>query len=405
MLGAGCIAQVLKGKVIATGQSIAVKIIHNEVAETIATDIDIMKYLTSWIELIPGAGNLSMTESVSEFSTLMLSQLDLRREAKALHRFRENFYCDSEKRIQRHSNNVLVTFPKPLPGLAFENVLFETFEEGEVISQYLEGGPLFPVGTGKKTEASRAKELVGDEATRHALAQAGLDCMLKMIFEDNFIHADLHMGNIIVKDNRTASQLDASYNEKIAGEGLTVSMIDAGLIAELNTEDRRNFLDLFAAIIKNDGREVGRLMIERNRERDNTMTYIQAERFQDKLEEVVSTVHKSGMALGRMSLGDLLQKVLIGCYQNNVKLDSKFVSVMLAIGIVEGMGRRLDPDIDILKAAAPHILKASAKFAAYYTAQKLHDAQMEHRTRQPITFTDFFNNLRDNWDEAMESFR
>ena len=135
------------------------------------------------------------------------------------------------------------------------------------------------------------------------------------------------------------------------------------------------------------------------------MTYIQAERFQDNLEEVVSTVHKSGMALGRMSLGDLLQKVLVNCYQNNVKLDSKFVSVMLAIGIVEGMGRRLNPDIDILKAAAPHILKASAKFAAFYAAQKLHSAQMEHRTRQPVTFTDFFNNLRDNWDEAMESFR
>jgi aarF domain-containing kinase len=407
VLGSGCIAQVVKGTVRSTQQPIAVKIIHKQVAETIAMDIDIMKYLSSWLEVIPGISNLSITESVHEFSTLMTSQLDLRREARALKKFRRNFFCGTGEK-QNHSNRVQITFPKPLPGLAFENVLFETFEPGEVISQYLEGNkkPHFPVDNidnnkMKKDFQNDKNDIHGDDATRYALARAGLDAMLKMIFEDNFIHADLHMGNIIVNNLRTTDQEGAIEGTKRQGEGLVVSMIDAGLIAELNTEDRRNFLDLFAAIIKNDGREVGRLMIERNRERDNTMTYAQAERFQDRLQEVVSTVHESGMALGRMSLGDLLQKVLVGCYQNNVKLDSKFVSVMLAIGIVEGMGRRLDPDIDILKAAAPHILKASAKFAAFYAAQKLHNAQIEHASRHPEAR--FESSFGDTVDELMRN--
>ena len=379
-----------------------------------------MKFMTSILELIPGISNLSLTETVDEFSELMISQLDLRKEASALLKFRKNFECD-KKLPQLHSNRVILTFPEPLPNLSFENVLFETFEEGRIISDYLDknDGPyVFPVkdikdaNNGNKnkngnndidfeTDIESQKLfhtgfhtgggiLVKDDATRHALARAGLDTMLKMVFEDNFIHADLHMGNVIVKNKGFYHRdNDTMYNNnmKSEGEGLTVSVIDAGLIAELDTEDRRNFLDLFAAIIKNDGREVGRLMIERNKQHEQHMSYKQAVAFQDRLEEVVSTVHNSGMALGRMSLGDLLQKVLIGCYQNNVKLDSKFVSVMLAIGIVEGMGRRLDPDIDILKEAAPYIIKASAKFAAKYAIEKLHSAQMDHASRHPVTIS------------------
>ena len=153
LLGAGCVAQVHLGHVIATGQPIAVKVIHKNVAETIGTDIEIMLWLSSWLELIPGVTNLSLSEIVQEFSELMVSQLDLRREAQALMKFRKNFGCDADEHknqifgssngvVQVPSatdgfahkayitNKVAVTFPMPLPGLAFKNVLFETFEEG-----------------------------------------------------------------------------------------------------------------------------------------------------------------------------------------------------------------------------------------------------------------------------------
>jgi aarF domain-containing kinase len=185
---------------------------------------------------------------------------------------------------------------------------------------------------------------------------------------------------------RTPAQEGAVSSTKRQGEGLVVSMIDAGLTAELNDEDRRNFLDLFAALVRNDGRHIGRLMIERNSknsQRGVPLSQVQSQNFQDRMHEVVSSVHESGLALGRMSICDILQKVLVACYESGVKLDSKFVSVMLALGVMEGMGRRLDPDVDLLKAAAPQVLKASAKFGLYYAAQKLRDAQREHEGRHP----------------------
>lgn len=63
--------------------------------------------------------------------------------------------------------------------------------------------------------------------------------------------------------------------------------------------------------------------------------------------------------MGRIGIGALLQKVLVLCYLHQVKLEPKFVSVMIAMGVVEGLGKRLDPDVDVLMRAAPYVLKAA----------------------------------------------
>lgn len=159
-----------------------------------------------------------------------------------------------------------------------------------------------------------------------------------MTFKDNFLHADMHMGNIVVcKDG-----------------GL--SILDAGLVAELNAEDRKNFVQLFHAVIKNDGRAVGRLMIERSR--GARCDSAKAAAFENELVGIVDDVHRSGLSLGRISLVEILQRVLTACYNNSVKLESRFVTVIIGMGVAEGVGRNLDPDVDILKHAAPFILAA-----------------------------------------------
>jgi aarF domain-containing kinase len=66
-----------------------------------------------------------------------------------------------------------------------------------------------------------------------------------------------------------------------------------------------------------------------------------------------------GLSLGKIGIGYLLQKVLVLCYTHQVKLEPKFVSVMVALGVVEGLGKRLDPDVDVLKRAAPYVFKAA----------------------------------------------
>tara|TARA_B110000090_G_C13052927_1_gene320274 strand:- start:22 stop:525 length:504 start_codon:yes stop_codon:yes gene_type:complete len=167
---------------------------------------------------------------VEEFALLMRGQLDMRHEAQALRTFRHNFGSDKASRD-------VVTFPEPVTDLCTKQVLVEEFQAGEAMGHYL--------------TRIRKEGRDSDEALNERIAKLGLHAILKMIFEDNYIHADLHAGNIIVR-------LADFRNTDKTSENAFVSLIDAGLVAELSVENRRNLIDLFSAIISNEGGDAGR---------------------------------------------------------------------------------------------------------------------------------------------------
>ena len=227
-----------------------------------------------------------------------------------------------------------------------------------------------------------------------------------MVFDDNFIHADLHPGNVIFQQQH---QQQHQQHQQHGANEWQLSFIDAGLVAQLQPEDRKNFIDLFAAVVTNDGVRVGELMVERSR--GGGVDCPDREGFARQIGELVHEVHASGLALGKgntpsrqatntpsghisppftyiyshlshiitptshhlylllplpyyinpspVGIGSLLQKVLVLCYLHKVKLESKFVAVIIAMGVLEGLGRRLDPDIDVLLRAAPYVLRAA----------------------------------------------
>jgi aarF domain-containing kinase len=179
------------------------------------------------------------------------------------------------------------------------------------------------------------------------------------LFEDNFVHADLHAGNIMLRE------VTDSYGIKHP----QLVLLDAGLTAELGPYDQRNFVGLFRAVIDNDGREVGRLMMEGNQMRDKNgrrIPVIKPEEYQDEMAKLVAYVHAKGLSLKNVSVSDLLRDVLRLSYDHNVKLESRFVTVVVALMLAEGMGRRLDPDVDIIKRATPFIRAAAIrKFMGY----------------------------------------
>ena len=338
IIGSGCIAQVFRGRLKKQKKGggeeehdVAVKVVHPRAAKSIAADTNIMLALARLIELLPGTDSLSLHESVQEFTKLMLSQLDLRNEAKSLKEFRKNFAISTSAADGNNQYRRRVRFPGPLA--VSKSVLVETFEEGETIAEAM-------------------KAIESDHQVRSGLAQVLLDAILKMTFEDNYIHADLHSGNIIVRGLRNGNVGESG--------GITLSLIDTGLVAALGVVERRDFLDLFRAVVQNQGALAGRLMIERNKHpRNETMPRETRAAFEGEVAALVQEVHSSGLSLGRIGVAALLQKLLVACYRHQVKLESKFVSTILAIGVVEGLGRRLDPDVDVLQKAAPYIVRAS----------------------------------------------
>lgn len=116
---------------------------------------------------LPFLSELHLEESIRQFGAPLKEQLDLLVEAQHLDRFGKNF------RAWRN-----LSFPAPVYPLVAPSVLVETFEEGRLISSYVD----------KPTNKYSIE-----------LANIGLSGYLQMLLKDNFVHADLHPGNILVR--------------------------------------------------------------------------------------------------------------------------------------------------------------------------------------------------------------
>ncbi|KAG9314034.1 hypothetical protein JVU11DRAFT_4813 [Chiua virens] len=343
--------------------SVAVKVLHPRVGTMISRDLAIMSFFANVITLLPGMRWISLPEEVAVFGEMMYQQLDLRNEAENLLTFEHNFA----------SRNVPITFPRPLKVFTTSDILVEEFEHAVPLESFLRngGGPF-------------------DEQ----VATIGLDAFLNMLLLDNFVHSDLHPGNIMIKFTQplaTRDFLRQMFNalvfggeshiavqppvesdsivsrlkhfsnspegwrdelQRISNQGYIpeVVFIDAGLITTLNSIDRKNFLDLFRAVAQFDGYRTGQLMVERCRAPELA---IDTETFALKMQNIVLTVKRKTFSLGQIKISDILTDVLKAVRQHHVKMEGDFINTVISILLLEGIGRQLDPSLDLFKGALP----------------------------------------------------
>lgn len=319
-IGSGCVAQVYHGTVTAatvTGElktrEVAAKIIHPGVLSDIQLDVSLMYRVALALErLIPKIKYMSLSSSVEQFSIIMFQQLDLRREANSLVRFHKNFASQSD-----------VIVPQPIPGLVRENVLVEEFMHCMPMLETCEGHP----DLSKK------------------LASRGFEIFMKMIFSDNFVHADLHPGNI--KLLKTSDRSSAS--------DYRVILLDAGITCELTSLHRRNFLQLFDAVASDNGKAAADLLLRYSTEQHCT----DPEGFERGITEIVQQFNNS-LPGQRRKAGEILSDVLDLACSYRVRIESEYASMIVGIMVLEGVGRSLDPTIDLVAMARIPIAKAKA---------------------------------------------
>jgi len=126
--------------------------------------------------------------------------------------------------------------------------------------------------------------------------------------------------------------------------------IDAGLVTSLSDINRRNFLDLFQAIAEFDGYKAGKLMVERCKMPEHV---IDEETFALKIQHLVLSVKSKTFSLAQIKISDILTDVLTAVRQHHVKLEGDFVNTVISILLLEGIGRQLDPNMDLFKSALP----------------------------------------------------
>ncbi|PHH91290.1 hypothetical protein CDD83_1055 [Cordyceps sp. RAO-2017] len=348
---------------------VAVKVLHPNVERTVRRDLRIMWFFAAVLNAVPTMEWLSLPDEVAQFGAMMKLQLDLRIEAANLETFRQNFK-------QRST----AWFPYPYTQFTTRNVLVEEYAQGIPLADFMEnGGGVF----------------------QHDIADEGLDAFLRMLLLDNFVHADLHPGNIMVRFYQAAqpelrlrrpSAVDAAHDgqadvteqvlerlrpfrhrrnraaweaelARIDAEGYRPQLvfIDTGLVTELSATNRENFLALFRAVAEFDGYKAGHLMCERCRQPE---AVLDEEVFALKMQHLVLSVKSRTLALGNVRIGDVLQQVLAMVRRHHVRLEGDFVNVVISILLLEGIGRSLNPDVDLLSSSLPILRQLSAQSGA-----------------------------------------
>ncbi|KAL9133168.1 MAG: hypothetical protein Q9175_005652 [Cornicularia normoerica] len=334
---------------------VAIKVLHPKVERMVRRDLRIMGIFAAVLNAIPTMEWLSLPDEVEQFGEMMRLQLDLRIESANLIMFRKKF-----------KDRTTAWFPFPYAEHSTRQVLVEEFAQGIPLAAFLEdGGGVF----------------------QQEIADEGLDAFLHMLLIDNFVHADLHPGNIMVRfykpeqmnlslgrqkqSDSPAHSTDVTEEvlqqlrphrhhpeewkaelDKIDKEGYRPQLIfiDTGLVTALNDTNRKNFLDLFKAVAEFDGYRAGHLMVERCRQPD---AVIDEEVFALKMQHLVLGVKSRTFALGNIKIGDVLNEVLSMVRGHHVRMEGDFVNVVISILLLEGIGRSLDPNLDLFKSALP----------------------------------------------------
>ena len=338
-IGCGCVAQVYKAKLgkerhsavvgfqgndrgecDATPQSntVALKVLRVGIEDLFERDLRLMRNFVHIAEkCVPFLKWFAVAEAIERFSDHMKNQFDMREEAANLQKFRRNFdnrYTDF--------NVPNIVFPKPIK--CTKEVLVQSFEKGVPVLSVLDKEG--------RSESDR------DCLEQIRLADLGVKSFLKMVLIDNFVHGDLHPGNILL-------QIDEKGEKSLV-------YLDAGLVVELNGRDRKNFLNVFQAVSDRNGRRVGMLMLEqaKNHNCDDPEAFLRG------MESVVNNVEH--FKLSEVKIGSVLSEVLNLVRKNQIQLDSAFTNLVLSIILLEGLGRQLDPDINIFQKAVPMLMKA-----------------------------------------------
>ena len=297
-IASASVAQVHKAR-LADGRVVAVKVRRPKIEGLVEFDLRVMRMFAYVMCIVPSVRLLAPVESVDEFGRGIRMQLDFGIEAANNRRFRKNFAGDPD-----------VIFPALVDELCSKRVLVMDFIDGTKILNF------------DKTHSDPKR-----------LADIGFRVMLKMIFEDGFVHADLHPGNIFI-----------TPDDKVA-------ILDLGLVGELDELHRGGFARYFAAWAQGDGKTMARLMSELSPSRQ-IRDYAG---FESAVVEFVARYF--GKRLGEVEVSKVFFDMMNILRRFRVRVNPTFTLVNIAIAVTEGIGKQLDPHVDLMAAALPFFAK------------------------------------------------
>lgn len=287
------------------GRQVVVKVLRPDIEKQIAGDIALLKSLAALVERThPRADKIRPREVVAEIETTLAAELDLQREganASVLRRFWEN------------SDDLYVP-----------EVIWSHTAERALTLERVWGIP---------SDDIVALDKAGID--RKALAAKGVRVFYTQVFRDNFFHADAHAGNIWV-------DIDPARRDNPRFIAL-----DFGIMGQLSEEDQFYLAENFMAIFNRDYRRIAELHLQAQW-MPNTVRI-------DELEAAVRAVCEPYFTrpLSQISLAEVLMKLFRTAQRYQLTLQPQLILLQKTLLNIEGVGRQLDPNLDIWEVAKP----------------------------------------------------
>ena len=283
------------------GAEVAIKILRPDIAQVIAHDLALLDAGATLVELLWSDGKrLKPHEVVAEFAKHLQDELDLMREAANASQLRRNF-----------ENSPLLLVPE---------VYWDYCSTGVMVMQRMHGTPV------SRVDALRAQ---GVDIPK--LARAGVEIFFTQVFRDGFFHADMHPGNIFVSP-------DGKY---IA--------LDFGIMGTLTETDQNYLAQNFIAFFRRDYRRVAEAHIESGWAPKDTPI--------DEFEAAIRTVCEPifNKPLKEISFGKVLLRLFQASRRFNIEVQPQLVMLQKTLLNIEGLGRDLDPNLDLWDTAKPYL--------------------------------------------------
>lgn len=285
------------------GREVAVKVLRPGIQPIIEQDLALMRVLAALVErFLPDGKRLKPREVVSEFDRHLHNELDLMHEAGNASQLRRNF-----------TGSDMLLVPE----------VFYDYTARDVLTlEWMNG---IPVG-----QIDRLREAGVD---LKKLSRFGVEIFFTQVFRHGFFHADMHPGNIFVAD-------DGRY---IA--------LDFGIVGSLTENDKHYLAVNFLAFFNRDYHRVATAHIESG--------WVPKDTRAEELEAAVRAVCEPifDKPLSQISFGLVLLRLFETSRRFNVEIQPQLVLLQKTLLNIEGLGRQLDPDLDLWDTAKPFLTK------------------------------------------------
>ncbi|HUL40433.1 MAG TPA: ubiquinone biosynthesis regulatory protein kinase UbiB [Burkholderiales bacterium] len=287
--------------VLDNGTEVAVKVLRPGITEVIAKDLALLDIGASLIETLWADGKrLKPHEVVAEFKKHLYNELDLLHEAANASQLRRNF-----------ENSPLLRVPE---------VFWDYCSTEVMVMQRMRGTPISQVEALRKQGVDIPK-----------LARAGVEIFFTQVLRDGFFHADMHPGNIFVTP-----------------QGQYVAL-DFGIMGTLDDVDKNYLAQNFLAFFRRDYKRVAQAHIESGWIPKDT----RADEFEAAIRAVCEPIFDR--PLKDISFGKLLLHLFQTSRRFNVEIQPQLVLLQKTLLNIEGLGRELDPNLDLWKTAKPFL--------------------------------------------------